>query len=266
MSRRDPDGHKICAHKTNMGFTAGKPSEDLYNAWRKCVKDQMTARNFMLVKDKPASYPDADFLLMYTEMSALLPTCDLIATAVAANNQAYIMNVEERLVDLIKDCGKKLQDTKKRANCVLANPGLALAQVTLDATLLPPGAPVLWGSATLLPNPGQLPQIPPVAIIPGALQPQAQQVNLTPSLQVVVAPHGNGGVSGSVLPQAVNNAPPTPVAQAQLGKAGASRSVLPQAVVNPAPAPVAQAQPGNAAGSGSVLPQALVKPSPPPLY
>jgi len=148
MSCRNPDGRKISAHKTNMGFTAGKPSEDLYKTWRKCVNDQITARNFVLVNDKPASYSDADFLPIYTGMKALLPACDLIATTVAANNQAHVTDVEEVLVDLIKDCVKKLQDTNKRTNGVLANPWLAPAQVTLDPTLLLPGAPFLCGSAT----------------------------------------------------------------------------------------------------------------------
>jgi len=46
-------------------------------------------------------------------MRALLPACDLMATAVAANNQSHITEVEEELVDEIKDCLKKLQDTKK---------------------------------------------------------------------------------------------------------------------------------------------------------
>jgi len=62
MRRRKPDGPRISPNKMNMGFTVGKPSEDLYKAWRKCVKDLMTARNFVLLNNKPASYPDADYL------------------------------------------------------------------------------------------------------------------------------------------------------------------------------------------------------------
>jgi len=139
-------------------------------------------------------------------MRALLPACNLIATAVAANNQAHITDFEEAVVDLIKDSVKKLEHTKIRASGVPANPWLALVQVTLEPRLLPPGAPVLWGSAMLIPNPGQVLQNPPVAIIPGAPQPQDQQVNLAPPPQVIVAPQGNGGLSGSVLPQGVNNA------------------------------------------------------------
>jgi len=73
----------------------------------------MTARNFVLVNDKPASYPKADFLPIYTGMRALLPACDLIATAIAVNNQAHITDVEEALIDLIKDCVKKVQDMTK---------------------------------------------------------------------------------------------------------------------------------------------------------
>jgi len=86
-----------------------------------------------------------------------LLACDLISTALAANNQAHITDVEEALVALIKDCVTKMQDTRKRANRVLENRWLAPAQVKLDPTLLPLRATVLWGSATVLPNPGQLP-------------------------------------------------------------------------------------------------------------
>jgi len=143
MSRRDPDGGKISTHKRNMGFTAGKPSKDLYNAWRKCVKDEMTARNSVLPNDKPANYTEVDFLSIYIGIRALLPAFDLIATAMAANNQAHIMDLEEAVVDLIKDAVKKLEHTKRRASGVLVNPWLAPTQVILDPTLLHPGAPVL---------------------------------------------------------------------------------------------------------------------------
>jgi len=171
------------------------------------VKDQMTARNFVLVNDKGAGHSVADFLPIYTCMGGLLPVCDLIATAVAANNQAHITEVEEVLIDLIKDCVKKLQDTKTRANGILANPWLAPAQVTLDLRLLLPGTSVLWGSATVIPNTGQLAQLPLVAIIPGALQPQVPPVNLAPPPSEILAPQGNGGVSGSLLPQAFTKRP-----------------------------------------------------------
>jgi len=222
------------------------------------MKDQMTARHFVLPNDKPANYNDTDFLPIYTGMKALLPACDLIATAAAAINQAHITDANEAVIDLIKDCVNKLQDTKKRANGFLANQWVAPTQVTLDPMLLPLGAPVLWGLATVIPNLGQLPQNPPVAIIPGAPQPQAQQVNLTPPAQVIVAPQGNGGASGSVLPQAVNNAPPVPVAQAQQGNAGVSGSILlPQAVNNAPQLQVVVAQQVNGGSSGSVLPQAV---------
>jgi len=103
----------------------------------------MTARNFVLPNDKPANYPDLDFLPISTVIRALLLACDLIATAAAANNQAHITVVEETVVDIIKDCVKKLQDPKRRANGVLANPWLAPAHVTSDPTVLPPGVPVL---------------------------------------------------------------------------------------------------------------------------
>ena len=206
------------------------------------MKDQMTAQNIVLSNDNPATYPGVDFLPMYTGMWALLPASDIIANATAANNKAHKTDVEEAVVDVIKDCVKKLQDTKTGANGVLANPGLAPAQETLDPTLLHPGAHVPWGSATVLPNPGHLPQNPPLAIMPGAPQPQAQQVNLAPPPQVVVAPEGNSGASASVLPQAVNNAWLAPVVQAQLGNDGASGNILPQPIVNPLLAPVIQAQ------------------------
>ena len=192
------------------------------------MKDQTTAQNFVPPNVKPANYPEADFLPIYTGMRALLPEWHLIPTTVAANNQADIREVKEVVVDIIKDRVKKLQDTNKRAMGVPASLLLAPAQMTLDPTLQPPGAPVLWASATVIPNPGQLPQNPLVVIILGAPQPQEQQVNRIPPPQVVVALLGNGGPSGTVLPQAVNNAHLVPVAKAQQGKDGASWNVLPQ--------------------------------------
>jgi len=99
MSPGNPDGRKVTPHKTNMGFTAGKPRENLHKTWRKWVKDQMTARNFVLVNDKPASDPDADFLQMYTGMRAVSPAREVVDTAVAGNNEAHIKVVEEALVD-----------------------------------------------------------------------------------------------------------------------------------------------------------------------
>ena len=77
------------------------------------MKEQMTARNFVVGNDKPSSYPHKDFLPIYTGLRPLLPACDLITTAVAANNLADKTDIEEVLLDLIKDCVKKLQDTKQ---------------------------------------------------------------------------------------------------------------------------------------------------------
>ena len=104
-----------------------------------------------------------------------------------------------------------------------------------------------------------------MAIIPGATQPHLQQVNLTPPSQVVVAPQGNGGVGGSVLPRSVVNPARAPRIQAQPGNPGTSGSVLPLAVDNPAMAPLIQAHLGNGSASGSVLPIAVVNPAPAPL-
>ena len=136
----------------------------------------MTAKNFVFPNDKPANSPDAHFLLIYTGIKAFLTAYNLITTAAAANNQAYVMDIEKGVIDQIKDSVKKLQDTKRRANGVLVNQWLALALLILDPTSLALGTPVLWYSAMLLPNPSQLSQNSPVAIIPGAPDPQVQQL------------------------------------------------------------------------------------------
>ena len=153
--------------------------------------------NFVLVNNKPKSYPDAKSIQIYMGMRTLLPACNRLVTAVAANDLAGITDIEEALVNLINDCCVKLRNTKNNKNGALPNPGLAPAQVAVNATLLPPGAPVLWGLATVIPNPGQLPQNPPVAIIPAAAPAQLVQVQM-PNV---------GAPGGMVVQPGVNPAP-----------------------------------------------------------
>ena len=94
-------------------------------------------------------------------MRRLLPVCDALATASAANNRRLMQEIDEGVVQLVKACGKKLTSTLGKR--VLGaprpgNPGVLPAQFIVHGTILPPGAPAQWGPATAGPNAGLITQ------------------------------------------------------------------------------------------------------------
>jgi hypothetical protein len=207
MHRANPGGRAISAHKLNLGFTDEPNQRLLYTVWRNCAKDQMIARNFAPVQRKAANFPDADFLPIYTGMRTLRPACDYIVSAVAANNLQRIVDIEEAVVELVKDSCRKLNDTNNKGRMIVPNPAIPPAQVVVHASLLPPGAPNQWGAATTIHNPGQLPQNIPAANLPAG-QPLAQALpagnpalgqNVPAAQQVVPAlPPGNPAADPNV--------------------------------------------------------------------
>ena len=99
-------------------------------------------------------------------MRRLLPVCDALATASAANNIRLMQEINEGVVQLVKDCGKKLTSTlgkRVRGAPRPGNPGVLPAQVIVRRTILPLGAPAQWGPATAGPNAGLIPQNAPPA-------------------------------------------------------------------------------------------------------
>ena len=131
-------------------------------------------------------------------MRRLLPACDRLATASAANNVHNMQQSDEGIVQLVNNSIDKLITIMDRPAQKVANgqsvspigqPGVPSAQLNVSALLLLPGAPAQWGPATADPNPAPVPQnaLPPIN------QPQGQ---------------GQGQPQGQVNPGVVEAQPP----------------------------------------------------------
>jgi hypothetical protein len=141
MHRTNPGGRAISAHKPNLGFTEEPNQKVLYTVWRNSATHQMIARNFVPVQRKAANFPDADSLPIYTGMRTLRPACDYISCALAANNLQRIVDIEEAVVELVKDSYRKLNDMRNKGRMIVPDPSIPPAQVVVHASLLPPRAP-----------------------------------------------------------------------------------------------------------------------------
>jgi len=222
MPRTNPGGRAIRDHKQNMGFTQVQAQRKMYTEWRNCAKDQMIARGFAPGGRRAKNFPDADFLPIWTGMRTLHPACDLIVSAVAANDMHRLEDIEEAVVELVKDNCRKLNDTNNKGKIVVPNPAIPPGQVVVHASLLPPGASNQWGATTTIGNPGQLPPNPPPAHIaaggqlgqapPGAAGPNgpAAQVNVPAAGQLGQAPPGDVPAAGPDIPVQPGNDPAHP--------------------------------------------------------
>jgi len=103
-------------------------------------------------------------------MRTLRPACDLIVSAVAANDMHRPEDIKEAVVELFTDSCLKLNDTKNKGKMVVRNPAIPPGQVVVHASLLPPGATNEWRAATTIGNPGELLPYPPPAHVPLAGQ------------------------------------------------------------------------------------------------
>jgi len=205
MHRTTPGGRAISDHKINMGFTQVQAQKKMYTEWRNCTKDQMIARGFPPAGRTGKGFPDTDFMPIYTAMRTLRLACDPIVSAVGANDMHRLKEIEEAVVELVKDSCRKLNDTNTKGKMVVPNPAIPPAQVAVHASLLPPGAPNEWGAATTIGNPGQLPPNPPPPHVPaggqlGQAPPSAAgpkvpaaQVNVPAAGQFGQAPWGAAG-------------------------------------------------------------------------
>ena len=146
MKRKNPEAgkRKIKTHKALIGITDDAAGEALYADWRETGKDQMLARNY----DEIYQFPDAEFQQIVAGMRRLLPVCDAGATASAVNNIRLLQEIDEGVVQLVKDCGKKLTNTlgrEVRGAPGPGNPGDPPEQVIVHGAILPLGAPAQWG-------------------------------------------------------------------------------------------------------------------------
>jgi len=108
-----------------MGFTQVQAQKKMYTEWRNCVKDQMIARGFAPAGRMAKGFPDADFLPIYTGMRTLRPACDLIVSAVAANDMHRLEEIEKAVVELVTDSCRKLNDTNNKGKMVVPNPAIS---------------------------------------------------------------------------------------------------------------------------------------------
>jgi len=56
-----------------------------------------------------AHFPDAEFPQIVAGMRRLKPACDELATAPGANNMASMQVIDKAVLQLVKECGKKLE-------------------------------------------------------------------------------------------------------------------------------------------------------------
>jgi len=87
-------------------------------------------------------FPDAEFLQIVAGSRQLRPACNEHVTASAANDIPGMLEVDEAVVQLVKDCGKKLTNTINLKNKLfLQVPGVPPVQVIVPNILLPANAP-----------------------------------------------------------------------------------------------------------------------------
>jgi len=104
--------------------------------------------------------PNAEFQQIVGGMRRLKLGCDELATASAVNNMPSMQGIDEAVLQMVKDCGKKLAHTFKTTNKVAPGPGAPSVQANVNPVLLRLNAPApwQWSSATAVPNCGPVVQ------------------------------------------------------------------------------------------------------------
>ena len=175
ISFRCSDKRKITEHKRSMGIVVGLQGDAIYGAWRDTIKDQMFARCYQMDLHH---FPDAEFLQIVTGFRQLRPGCDELATVSAANDIPGMQKVDMAVVQLVKNCVKKLTNPNNLKNKPCPQvPGVPPAEVIMLNILLPANAPPgsQWGLATAIQNAGPGAPNAPTANAHGAAQFQPAQ-------------------------------------------------------------------------------------------
>jgi len=76
----------------------------------------MLARGFRKIR----TFSDNYVQQIVAGMRTLRPACDSLVTAAAANNRAVMGQIDEALVQLVKNCGVKFRTTVKNRSTGLA--------------------------------------------------------------------------------------------------------------------------------------------------
>jgi len=141
MHRTNPRSPAASAHKLNMGFTQVQAQKKISTEWWNRARDQMIARSFGPAGRMAKDFTDTHFLTIYTGMRTLCPAGDLVVCAVAANDKHRLGEIEQAVVELVKNSCRKLNDRNNKGKMVVANPAIPPGQVVGHALLLLPGAP-----------------------------------------------------------------------------------------------------------------------------
>jgi len=188
-------------------------------------------------------------------MRRLKPGSDEHATASAANNIASMQEIDEAVLQLVKDCGTRLTKTIETNNHVPPpGPGVPPAQVILNPISLPLNAPpqCQWSIATAVPNTGPVFQNAPQANAPGP----AQNVPAPPANHEA---QNNPPPPGPAIPQAQNNGPGPVIIPAPIPVAPPMRILGMLQGMQYAPPANPQVQ-NNPPPPGPVIPQAQNNP------
>jgi len=175
ISFRRSDKRKITEHMRSMGIVVGLQGDSIYGAWRDAVKDQMLARGY---QTDLHPFREAEFLQIVAGFRQLRPACDDLATVSVAKDIPGMQEVDEAVVQLVKDSGKKLTNTINLKSKLFPQvPGVPPAQVIVLNILLPANAPPRsqWGLATPVQNAGAEAPNAPTANAPGPAQFQPAQ-------------------------------------------------------------------------------------------
>jgi len=253
FSHQRPDRRNINNHKLTMGVAhhpKNKPPPE-YVCWQDTLNDQMLARGYL---SDNVHFPDAEFQRIVAGMRRLKPACDELATASAANNMASMQAIDEAVLQLVTDCGKKLTKTiRTNIDVPSSGSGIPPAQFILNPILLPLNAlpQCQWSIAIAVLNAGPVVQNALQANTPGPAQnvpppqvtPQAQNNPQPPGL-ANPQPQNNPPLQGPANPQPQHN--PLPSGRANLqNNPPPPVPANPQAQNNPQPPGPANPQPQN---------------------
>jgi len=129
ISHRCTDRGKVTKHKLSMGNPAGDIEDSINSTWWDTVKNQMIVTGYLTVLH---DFPDVEIQQIVAGFRRMRPACDELDTASAANDVPRMQEIDEAVVQQVKDCGKMLTNTIKRPNKPLPQvPGVPPAQVTV---------------------------------------------------------------------------------------------------------------------------------------
>src|SRR5205807_5246908 len=107
-------------------------------------------------------------------MRRLRPVCDSLVDASAANDVLRMQEIDEAVVQMVKDCGRKLRDSLALHPPAPHPPGVPAVMpghLIVPPTLRPQGAPAHWDPAM----PGPVIPGPPGPVVPDPDEPAAEE-------------------------------------------------------------------------------------------